>query len=483
MLKWLSIVSRTRITPRTKHLCFNRSIHVKHDVLDELRARGFISQVSSEEQLKNALKNPQAMYSGIDPTAKYLHVGHLLPLLCLLHFQLAGHRVIPLIGGATGLVGDPSGRDTERPLPDTTVVQSNVEHLSGAVTKFFTSALQYAQTRLGLSSGLMTDLQAPPVLNNLHWLQGVGLLEFLRTVGLHARVNSMIARESVQTRLTSQQGISFTEFTYQLLQAYDFYVLNQKEGCTIQIGGSDQWGNIVAGIELINKLNSQLQRKGSAKQDGRVKAKEVFALTTPLLTTPSGQKFGKSAGNAVALDEKVTSVFDFYQFWLRTPDSHVGLYLRMFTLVSLANTEAAIAAHENKPESRSAQRLLAQEVTELVHGKSAMLKAQVASRVLYESDYTTVTTEDILSSLSGDSRLQIISEEILLSTPVAKLAVQTKLVASNSEAKRLVEARGLYVNSQRVSNFTDTLSKGDLLDGRFVVVRCGSQKQLVLVAS
>ncbi|KAI0757855.1 hypothetical protein BC629DRAFT_1296398 [Irpex lacteus] len=459
-----------------------RYTHTKHDVLDELHARGLVSQVSSADRLKNALKTPQAVYAGVDPTAKYLHVGHLLPLLCLLHFQLAGHKVVPLIGGATGLVGDPSGRDTERPLSEHSVVQSNVQHLSDAISKFFTGALRYVQSRAPSASDKPSDttkptddLKPPTVLNNLQWLQGVGLLEFLRTVGLHARVNSMIARERhgipVQTRLASQQGISFTEFTYQLLQAYDFYVLNQREGCTIQVGGSDQWGNIVAGIELIHN------------GEGKEKEKEVFAVTTPLLTTPSGQKFGKSAGNAVALDERVTSVFDFYQFWLRTPDSHVGQYLRMFTLVPLSEADAALAAHETNREARSAQQLLAQEVTELVHGKPAMLKAQIASKVLYESDYSTVKTEDILESLAGDSRLRLIPRQELLGTPIPKFAVQAKLVSSNSEAKRLVEAKGLYVNNQRVQNFGDTLREEDLLDGRFVVVRSGSQKQLVLVAA
>ncbi|KAI0093038.1 hypothetical protein BDY19DRAFT_982898 [Irpex rosettiformis] len=468
--------------PIPTKLVFTRSTHIKHDVLDELHARGLVSQVSSSDQLKNALKTPQALYSGIDPTAKYLHVGHLLPLLCLLHFQLAGHKVIPLIGGATGLVGDPSGRDTERPLSEHTVVQSNVEYLSDAVTKFLTGALQYARSRLQSSvDNPIDELRPPTVMNNLQWLQGVGLLEFLRTVGLHARVNTMIARESVQSRLASQQGISFTEFTYQLLQAYDFYVLNQREGCTIQIGGSDQWGNIVAGIELINKLDNQ--RSGSPDAGEKTKAKEVFAVTTPLLTTPSGQKFGKSAGNAVALDERVTSVFDFYQFWLRTPDSHVGQYLRMFTLVSLSEIGTALAQHEGNKESRSAQQLLAKEVTELVHGESAMFKAQIASRVLYESDYSTVKTEDILAALAGDSRLRLVSQAELLEAPIAKLAVQAKLVSSNSEAKRLVEAKGLYVNNQRVLNFADTIKTEDLLDNRFVVVRSGSQKQLVLVST
>ncbi|KAI0342174.1 tyrosyl-tRNA synthetase [Trametopsis cervina] len=482
MLRLQRAIPRNLRSTRSQSSTSSRLLHVKSGLLDELHARGLISQVSSADKLRDALKSSQGVYSGIDPTAQYLHVGHLLPLLSLLHFQLAGHRVIPLIGGATGLVGDPSGRDTERPLSDSTVVESNVHHLASAITKFFHRGLAYASSRASEpSESNASDLQPPPVMNNLQWFQGIGLLEFLRTVGLHARVNTMIARESVQTRLASQQGISFTEFTYQLLQAYDFYHLNKNEGCTIQIGGSDQWGNIVAGIDLINKLDVG-RASGEAGKDGDG-AREVFAVTTPLLTTPSGQKFGKSAGNAVALDEKITSVFDFYQFWLRTPDSHVGQYLKMFTLVPLQDIDILLSAHNSNPESRFAQQLLAKEVTELVHGGSAAHKARIASRVLYESDYSSVKTEDILSSLSGDPRLKLLSEEELLGTPVAKLAVQAKLIASNSEAKRLVEAKGLYVNNERVPNFLDTVSKEDLLDGRFVVVRCGSQKQLVLVAS
>ncbi|KAK7692789.1 hypothetical protein QCA50_004422 [Cerrena zonata] len=309
-----------------------------HNILDDLKARGLISQVTSSElKLKEVLKQSQTIYAGVDPTAEYLHVGHLLPLLSLFHFHIRGHNVIPLIGGATGLVGDPSGRNSERPLSDATKVEHNVEKLRHAVLNFFNRAMTYADKRV--QSPSTPTARVPQIRSNIEWFKGMGLLEFLRVVGVHSRVNTMLARESVSARLESQQGISFTEFTYQLLQAYDFYVLHKNHQCSIQIGGSDQWGNIVAGIDLINRINPQVGSDG-AHED------KAFGITTPLLTNASGAKFGKSAGNAVALDSSITSVFDFYQFFLRTADSDVGRYLKIFTLLPVEKIDEVLQAHQ-----------------------------------------------------------------------------------------------------------------------------------------
>ncbi|PSR81174.1 hypothetical protein PHLCEN_2v6509 [Hermanssonia centrifuga] len=374
------------------------------DVLSDLEIRGLISQVSSPESLRKAIKQRQVVYLGVDPTAKYLHVGHLLPLLCLFHFQVRGHGIIPLIGGATGLVGDPSGRNTERPLSEASIVANNVEHLASGLNRFFEGAVQYASKRLAAST---RTISPPEIQNNLNWFRNMGLLD-------------------VQIRLNSQQGISFTEFTYQLLQAYDFYTLHKDHSCTIQLGGSDQWGNILAGIDLINKLNPDVASDGSHID-------KVFGITMPLLTTPSGEKFGKSAGNAVALDDSITSVFDFYQFFLRVPDSHVGQYLKMFTLLPVAEIEDVLCQHQQNPEARAAQRLLSTEVTELVHGEEAVSRAQAATKVLYERDLAEVKATDIIMALKGDPRLQFCEESELLDAPVAKLAGRYKLVVSNCE--------------------------------------------------
>ncbi|GJE95486.1 tyrosine--tRNA ligase [Phanerochaete sordida] len=450
-----------------------RAAHTESNVLKELESRGLVSQVSSPEKLRQVIAQPQVVYSGIDPTAKYLHVGHLLPLLCLFHFRLHGHDVIPLIGGATGLVGDPSGRNTERPLAESEVVATNVDHLVAGINKFFEGAIAYAKKRV--DSAAAEAVTTPAVRNNLDWFQGIGLLQFLRTVGINARVNTMLARESVQTRLNSQQGISFTEFTYQLMQAYDYLHLHTQAGCSIQVGGSDQWGNIVAGIDLINRIAPTVLPDGSY-------AEKAFALTTPLLTTPSGEKFGKSAGNAVALDPDVTSVFDFYQFFLRTPDSHVGGYLKMFTLLPLPRIEAALAQHAQNPEARAAQRLLASEVTELIHGEHALHKAQIVTRLLYESDYASITTADVLHALEGDPRLKRCPRAELLGAPVVKLCAAQGLVASNGAARDLVKGKGLYANNRVVPSPAHTLCADDLIDGRIAILSAGSKRRLVLVA-
>ena len=270
-------------------------------LLRELTNRGFIQDVTRSHDLELALSTEsRTVYAGIDPTARSLHIGHLLPLLCLFHFRLHGHTIIPLIGGATGRIGDPSGRSTERQLADIQHVEDNVSSLARSIRGFFARASSYASQRL---PNIHHSASLPPhVMSNLEWHQHFTMLDFLRTVGAHARISAMISRESVKARLDSQQGISFTEFTYQLLQAYDFHHLHKHHGCSIQVGGSDQWGNIVAGLELIAKTAT-----------AGTEALNVFGITTPLLTTSTGEKFGKSAGNAVWLDPGLTSIFDFYQ--------------------------------------------------------------------------------------------------------------------------------------------------------------------------
>ncbi|KAI1794059.1 hypothetical protein LXA43DRAFT_884347 [Ganoderma leucocontextum] len=442
-------------------------------VLEDLRARGLMADITRPDQLAAELqKQSQTVYLGVDPTARSLHVGHLVPLLSLLHFQLRGHQIIPLIGGATGLIGDPSGRSTERPLSARETIEYNVTQLTAGINQFFEQATEYAAKRLPSSS---TRIPPPNVQNNLNWLKDLNLLEFLRTVGFHSRVNTMLARESVQARLLSQQGISFTEFTYQLLQAYDFLTLHKTLGCTIQIGGSDQWGNIIAGIELINRANAV-----PGTQDPGAIVEKGFGITTPLLTTASGQKFGKSAGNAVSLNEEDTSVYDFYQFFLRSSDADVGRYLKMFTLLPLEQVEAALEAHNNSREARGAQRLLAEEVTELVHGRDGVARAQLATRILYERDIAAAKADDVLAALRGNPVLHLCDLSEVIDVPLTKLAATHRVVTSNSAARQLVSSKGLYLNNTPVTDFQQKLTAADLIDGRLAFLRAGSQRVAVI---
>ncbi|KAH6914049.1 tyrosine-tRNA ligase [Coprinopsis sp. MPI-PUGE-AT-0042] len=481
LVRTLSAARRPRWTsiPR-RH---SRSTH-STGLLDELAARGFIQDATRRDELAKALATqPQGIYAGVDPTASSLHVGHLVPLLCLVHFHLHGHKVVPLIGSATGRIGDPSGRNTERKQQQTEQLNANISGLTQSVTSFFKRAFIHASGRLQLKDHVQPDLA---IHSNHVWHEKLSMLDFLQVVGVHSRVNTMMNRESVRARLSSQQGISFTEFTYQLLQAYDFYHLNKHEGCTIQVGGSDQWGNIVAGIELIGKL--------SATDDPTSNA---YGITTPLLTTPSGEKFGKSAGNAVWLDDKLTSVFDFYQYFFKTPDSVLSQYLNLFTFIPRTRIDQIVEEHNNQPELRFGQKTLAAEVTEMVHGTQALEKAKTITTILFptsasnssdssspHNDYSNLTRDQIVAAFeSSDPRLVYIpAAELVESTPVVKLAKKCGLVASNSAAKSLVSSRGLYLNNAVVPDIQTTIAPSQLIDGSVAILRAGKDKLVVLVA-
>ncbi|KDQ57474.1 hypothetical protein JAAARDRAFT_156185 [Jaapia argillacea MUCL 33604] len=452
--RWRKVQCRTFITP---------------PLVPELKNRGLVSQVTREDKLQKIVEHrpKKAVYAGIDPTAKALHVGHLIPLMCLLHFQIRGHPVISLIGGATGLVGDPSGRSQERQFAEEQKVENNVQRLEGSIKSFFSSASQYALARIPPSSKAFHDIY---IRNNIEWHKNFGLLEFLRTVGVHARINTMLARDSVQLRLKASEGLSFAEFTYQLLQGYDFFHLYKNSECHIQVGGSDQWGNILAGVDLINKDQEHSEEKSELGAVG---------LTTPLLTTASGDKFGKSAGNAVWLDSKLTSIFDFYQFFLRTPDADCEKHLKMFTLLSLERIQDIVKNHSKAPEKRVAQRLLADEVTLMVHGKAGLRKAHSATELLFDPNLLG-RAQDIIDALSGDPRLVFVDKDDLLNTAIFKLAVQNGLCTSSSAARTLIKAKGFSVNNKRMSDQYAKLSREDLIDGKIVILRAGKERHLVL---
>ncbi|EIN11684.1 hypothetical protein PUNSTDRAFT_62081 [Punctularia strigosozonata HHB-11173 SS5] len=462
----------------------------RHQLLSALTARGFIADITHRDEFEKESQRPRphrlVAYSGVDPTADAFHVGHLVPLMCLLHFQIHGHRIISLIGGATGLVGDPSGRIIERQLARTSAIEGNVSKLTSGIEKFFEKALKYASSRTRVDPKECTK---PEILNNLTWHKDMSMLRFLREVGSVNRVNTMLARESVQTRMNSASGLTFTEFTYQLLQAYDFYELRRQVGCRIQIGGSDQWGNIVAGIDLINRLGPPNEKMDPSLQTSEGASPQTdttpraYGITTPLLTTANGEKFGKSAGNAVWLDKEKTSPFDFYQFWLRTADADVERYLKLFTLLPLTRIEDVMAEQRAHPQKRPAQQLLAREVSELVHGATGTSRALSMTDVLYGSgdQFESVTADQIIASMEGDGRLRFVSEAELFSKPLMVLSKTHGLTRSGGAAKTLAKTNGFYVNGHRRSDVYVKLKPDELIDGRVAVMRTGKRNTVVLV--
>ncbi|KIK67382.1 hypothetical protein GYMLUDRAFT_156230 [Collybiopsis luxurians FD-317 M1] len=443
------------------------------NILTDLSNRGLINQVTSPTELENALRSQQVIYCGVDPSASSLHIGNLVPLMCLLHFQLQGHTIIPLIGGATGLVGDPSGRKTEREPANVAQVEKNVTMLSESIRTFFRRGLSYAKSRLLSTSPSISD---PEIKSNLEWHKNFTMLEFLRVVGVHARVNTMLNKESVKIRLDSTSGISFTEFTYQLLQAYDFYYLHNTFGCTVQIGGSDQWGNIVGGLEFINRLNLSKDPKNQ----------KAFGITTPLLTTASGEKFGKSAGNAIWLDSQLTSVFDFYQYFLKVDDADVEKYLNIFTFIPVSEIRSVMEAHRSEPEKRSAQRRLAAEITELIHGVQGVKQAEVMTQNVFrrpDAKIHTLDAQSLINAFTDDPRMTWCEQSELVSVPVMKLASKYGLVSSTSAARLLIQSKGLYFNDQVVPDIWFTLGKAHLLDSRTVLLRAGKDKVILLATT
>jgi len=323
-------------------------------------------------------------------------------------------------------------------------------------------------------------------LDNLEWLGGIGLLEFLRRVGKRATVNVMMTKDSVKSRLKSEHGISFTEFSYQLLQAYDYYILYRDHGCRLQIGGSDQWGNITAGLELIRRAKNEPLDDACSNES--MEKEPAYGMTIPLLLTSSGEKFGKSAGNAVWLDPELTSVFDFYQFFLRVSDADAAKYLKMFTLLSLDEIEKIVVEHEGHPERRIAQRTLASEITEFVHGEIALTQAKAASSILYPGHSDPLVAEaartradDLIAALRSDRRLVLRSREEFLRDTITKLAATFGLTNSRGEARKLLGSGGLYLNDRRLTEDSMMSSEDFVIDRRIAVLRAGKDNKLVLV--
>ncbi|MFM1694182.1 tyrosine--tRNA ligase [Aeromonas salmonicida] len=414
-------------------------------LLDELTERGLVAQNSDPAALADHLATPRTVYCGFDPTAGSLHIGHLVPLLMLRRFQLAGHTPVALVGGATGLIGDPSFKATERSLNSADTVLGWVASLSAQI-----KALLLADD----------GLSAPQLVNNGDWMGQMSALDFLRDIGKHFSVNAMLARESVRQRLARpDQGISFTEFSYALLQSYDFAVLHQRLGCTLQIGGNDQWGNITSGMDLTRRLHQA----------------QVYGMTLPLITKADGTKFGKTEGGAVWLDPALTSPYAFYQFWLGTADEDVYRFLRYYSFMSLTEIDALEAEDAQRQGRKQAQQVLANELTELVHGKAALAAVQRISELLFRGDVARLGESD-LAQLAQDG---MPSSTVRGETDLVSVLVSCGLANSKRIARELLAAGAISLNG--AIKLDEQLAAEDRLFDRYLLLRRG-KKQYQLVA-
>jgi tyrosyl-tRNA synthetase len=419
-------------------------------LLADLDARGLVHDSTDREALDARLSaGPIVLYYGCDPSAPSLHIGNLIGLLVLRRFQAAGHRPIALAGGATGMIGDPGGRSEERNLLDDGTLNANLAAIKEQITRILGPEVDWS------------------LVDNREWTAGLPVLEFLRDVGKHVTVNQMIAKESVKTRLQSEAGISYTEFSYMLLQANDYLWLHENRGCELQIGGSDQWGNITAGIDLIRR------RTGHA----------AHGLTWPLLLRSDGDKFGKSAaGDNVWLDPGLTSPYQFFQYWMRVPDADVERFLRQLTLLPADDAEAVAAAHRLAPERREGQRRLAREVTTLVHGPEATTAAEAAAGVLFGEPLHGVD-RSTLDAITGEVPTTSVGrDELEAGVALADLLARTGLAGSKGEARRLIQQGGAYVNNQRADGADDVVTWGNTLHGRYVLLRRGKDAYHLVVA-
>ena len=413
------------------------------ELFADLEWRGLVAQTTDREALTKELSSaPVKFYIGFDPTAPSLHVGNLVVILVMRRFQLAGHLPIALVGGATGLVGDPSGRNEERTLNDESVVEEWVENIRKQLAKFL---------------DFNSKKNAAVMANNLDWTKPVSALEFLRDIGKHFSVNQMLAKDSVSSRLESG-GISYTEFSYQVLQAFDYLELYRRDNCKLQLGGSDQWGNIVAGLDLIRKV------EGGA----------AHAFTIPLMAKSDGSKFGKTAGGSVWLDSEMTSPYAFYQFWINTEDADVEKYLKVFSFKDRTEIERLIETVKTNPGAREAQRELARELTTLVHGSSECAKVEAASKALFgQGELNELDEKTLAAALSQLPRTSIAKGEAFPSW--VDLLTATGVVDSKSAARRIVKENGAYLNNEKISGEDFAPTAANLIHGRFLVLRKGKR--------
>ena len=422
-------------------------------ILEELKWRGLVADCTDAAELTKKLSAPVTLYCGFDPTADSLHVGNLVPLLALRRFQLLGHHPIAVAGGATGSIGDPSGKTQERQLLNKEILDRNIASVKTQLAKLLDFETKQNPARL---------------VDNAGWTAGISFLDFLRDIGKHFSVNQMVAKESIRARMEDREaGISFTEFSYMLLQAFDFMVLCRDQNCELQIGGSDQWGNITAGIDLCRKKLG----------------KTVFGLTLPLITNANGTKFGKTESGAIWLDPKKTSVYKFYQFWINTDDRDVIRYLKYFTFLSQEEIAALEKQHVENPGPRAAHKALAKAATDLIHGESATTEAVRASQILFGGELKGIA-EGTFNEILGEVPTKEIETARLggAGIPLVELLVHAGLCPSKGQARKDIEGGGVNINNVREASATRAVTSADLLFGKHVLLRKGKKNYVVVTA-
>ncbi|MBR3980013.1 MAG: tyrosine--tRNA ligase [Bacteroidales bacterium] len=424
--------------------------------IEELKWRGMLQDImpGTEEQLQ---KEMTTAYLGIDPTADSLHIGHLCGVMMLRHFQRCGHKPIALLGGATGMIGDPSGKSAERNLLDEETLNHNVACIKKQLEHF-----------LNFNS---TEPNAAELVNNYEWMKNYTFLDFARNVGKLITVNYMMAKDSVKKRFNGEysNGMSFTEFTYQLLQGYDFVYLNEHKNCKLQMGGSDQWGNITTGTELIRRMTGR----------------EAFALTCPLITKADGTKFGKTESGNVWLDRRYTSPYEFYQFWLNVSDEDAKRYIKIFTMLSKEEIESLIAEHEQAPHLRALQKRLAQEVTIMVHSKEDYEKAVDASNILFgnatSESLQKLDKDTFLSVFKGVPLFQLPKSEIEAGMPILTLlAEKTNIFPSKGEARKMIQGGGVSMNKSKIESVDFQVSADAILNGSYILLQRGKKNYYIV---
>lgn len=425
------------------------------NLIEELRWRGMVQDImpGTEEQL---LKEMTTAYVGFDPTADSLHVGSLVPILLLVHLQRAGHKPLALVGGATGMVGDPSFKAAERKMLDLDTLKHNQAGIKAQLEKF----LDFDPAKPN----------AAEMVNNFDWFQNISFLDFIRDTGKHITVNYMMAKDSVKRRIEGDSGMSFTEFTYQLIQGYDFYHLYTHKNCKLQMGGSDQWGNIVTGTELVRR-----------KADG-----EAFAFTCPLMKKADGSKFGKSENGNVWLDPKLTSPYQFYQFWLNATDVDAANYIKIFTLLEHAEIDALIEAHQQAPEQRQLQKRLAKELTIFIHSEKDYEFALKASELLFRNDTAdvlqTLTEEQLMDVMDGVPQVEVSLADLQAGKDIVTFLAETAIFPSKTEARKMVQGGGVSINKVKVEGIEKSIDTSLLLRDKYILVQKGKRNYYLIIA-
>ena len=427
--------------------------------VEELRWRGMVHDImpGTEEQLN---KEMTTAYIGFDPTSDSLHIGSLVPIILLVHLEKAGHKPIALVGGATGMIGDPSGKSDERNLLDEATLNHNVSGIKTVLSRF-----------LNFDAN---EKNAPVLVNNYDWMKNFTFIDFARDVGKRITVNYMMAKDSVKKRLSREDGnvgMSFTEFTYQLIQGYDFYHLHKSHNCMLQMGGSDQWGNITTGTELVRRMNVGQEAK-------------AYAMTCPLITKADGSKFGKSEGGNIWLDADKTSVYKFYQFWLNTSDDDAEKYIKIFTFLDKATIDNLISEHKERPHLRLLQKKLAEEVTTFVHSKADFENAEKASNILFSKtfkvDIRTLDEKTFLDVFEGVPQFEMTKADFAEGVDmIAALSAKTNFLASNGEARRALKENAVSVNKEKV-NDSYQLSEADLINEKYIIINKGKKNTYII---